>query len=179
MLLGLLMLASASTARAEEVLVPEPPRWHVMVAGGPLVGTQRYYNSGGLAGQVRGGWRATRTIGIEALASVAYLSGGEGRAWAQPFEPELALGSLRVGPRWGLALGASEISASLHAGYMSAGPDAHGVAVDLGAAFELGLTDTIRAGLFASGIAAANGNDGPGTGLYVEAGPFIRVLLSN
>jgi hypothetical protein len=179
MLLGLLALGSAGGAARADVAEPDRPRWHLQVGAGPIVGTQRYFNSGGIAGQVRGGWRTTRTIAIEALASVAYLSGGEGRSWAQPFQPELALGSLRVGPRWGLTLGAGEISASLHAGYMSAGRDAHGVAVDLGAAYELRLTESVHAGLFASGIAAANGSDGPGTGLYVEGGPFIRIFVGD
>jgi hypothetical protein len=178
MLLGLLALGSAGgAARADEVSQPEPPRAYLQVAAGPLVGAHRYFNSGGIAVQIRGGWRLTRTIGIEALASAAYLSGGEGRSWHNPFEPRTGMGSFRVGPRWGLALGDGELSAGLHAGYMNTG--SHGFAADLSVAFEYRLTDTVRAGLFASGMGAANGYDSPGQGLYVEGGPFVRIFVGD
>jgi hypothetical protein len=177
MALGLLALGSAGGAARADEGSEAPPRLYLSVGVGPLVGAQRYFNSGGIAAQVRGGWRMTRTIGIEAVASGAYLSGGEGRSWHNPFEPRTGMVSFRVGPRWGLALGDGELSAGLHAGYMNTG--AHGFAADLSVAFEYRLTDTVRAGLFASGMGAANGYDGPGQGLYVEGGPFVRIFVGD
>ena len=80
--LGVLALGafSSAVAVADDVAPARALRWHASAGFGLLVGSQRYYNSGGPAAQVRGGVRGAGTFGVEALFSLARLSGGEGRS---------------------------------------------------------------------------------------------------
>jgi hypothetical protein len=165
------VVGASGMVAAEEAVAPVVTApVHVTAAAQGMLGAHQYFNTGGAGAQLRIGARGTNRLGAEAVVSMARMSGGEGLGWAEPFEPRNTLVTVRVGPRWDVPLGWYELSAGLHAGWMTLFHDRNGLLGDVAFAFERRLTDRVRVGVFATGMVVWNG-------LYVEAGPAVRVFV--